>query len=114
MGVKIRPSGRGTPRRRGQARLARARAQYLGLGRRRGVKIVRLYSGVEFRETRYSFLVALGSGALEPAPGFAEVDFRAFSGLVTNAKVGLPTFMALIRRERVVPERFFMFLLIIK
>ena len=45
-----------------------------------------LYSGVGVRETLYSFLVALGSGALEPVSGFAEVDLRACSVHVTHAK----------------------------
>ena len=71
-------------------------------------------SRVEVREGLYSFLVALGSGALEPVPCFAEVDFRAVSVPVTNAKVGLPTRIALIRREREAPERFFKFLFRIK
>ena len=55
-----------------------------------GVKIFRLlYLRVEVREELYSILVALGSGALEPVPGFAEVDFRAFSVPVTHAKASL-------------------------
>ena len=78
------------------------------------MKIVRLYLRVEAREVLPRTLVALGSGALEPVSGFAEVDFRAFSVPVTAAKVMLRSGNALIRRERVVPERFFMFLLIIK
>ena len=107
---------KGTPRRRrqGQARLARAQAQHPGLGRRRGVKIVKLYLRVEAREVLYSFLVALGSGALEPVSGFAEVDFRAFSVPVANAKVILSRGKALICREREVPDRFFKSLLKIK
>ena len=60
-----------------------------------------LYSRVKVREGIYSSLVALGSGALEPASGHAEVDFRAVSVLVTAAKAKLPSDMALIRRERV-------------
>ena len=68
----------------------------------------------EVREARYSILVAFGSGALEPVSGFAEVDFRAFSVPVTAAKVELPVRIALIRRERVVPERFFESLLRVK
>ena len=54
-----------------------------------GVKTSRLYLRVEVREELYSILVALGSGALEPVPGFAEVDFRAFSVPVTHAKASL-------------------------
>ena len=70
---------------------------------------------VEEREVRYSTLVALGSGALEPVSGFAEVDFRACSGVhVIAAKIDLSTGMALIRRERVVTERFFKSLLRMK
>ena len=65
-----------------------------------------LYLRVESREVLYSILVALGSGALVPVSGFAEVDFRAFSGLVTIAKGILRIGIALIRRERVVRERF--------
>ena len=68
----------------------------------------RLNSRVEAREGVCSILVALGSGALEPVSGFAEVDFRAFSIPVTAAKVALRIGIALIRRERVVPERFFL------
>ena len=99
----------------GQARLARAQAQHPGLGRRGGVKIVRLYSSrVEAREGLYSCLVALGSGACEPVSGFAEVDFCAFSVPVANAKVILSRGKALICREREVPERFFKFLLRMK
>ena len=75
---------------------------------------VRLYSRVEAREVPCSFLVALGSGALEPVSGFAEVDFRAFSAPVTNAKVELSSGKALIRRERVVLERLFKSLLRMK
>ena len=45
----------------------------------------RLNSRVEAREGVCSILVALGSGALEPVSGFAEVDFRAFSVPVTKA-----------------------------
>ena len=75
---------------------------------------LRLYSRVEGREVLYSSLVALGSGALEPVSGFAEVDFRAVSVPVTDAKVGLSIAISLIRRERVVPERFFKSLLRIK
>ena len=59
----------------------------------------------------YSILLALGSGALEPVSGFADVDFRACSIVVTAAEVILSIGIALIRRERVVPERFLMFLL---
>ena len=44
-------------RRQGQARLARPQAQHPGLERRRGVKIIRLYSRVEVREGICSFLV---------------------------------------------------------
>ena len=66
---------------------------------------------VEAREVPCSFLVALGSGALEPVSGFAEVDFRAGSFVVPEAKVALRIGIALIRRERVVPERFFKFIL---
>ena len=84
-----------------------------GLGRRRGVR-VRLYSRVEAREVPYSILLALGSGARVPVSGFAEVDFRAISALVTNAKVVLCTCITLIRGERVVPERFFKSLLRVK
>ena len=74
----------------------------------------RLYLRVEARETLYSFLEALGSGALEPVSGFAEVDFRAFSVPVKTAKIALRTCIALIRPEREVPERFFKFLLRMK
>ena len=91
-----------------------AQAPHLGLGRRRGVKIVRLYSRVEAREALYSILVALGSGALEPVSGFAEVDFRAFSVPVTHANVELSRGIALICREREVPDRLFKFLLRMK
>ena len=69
---------------------------------------------VEFREALYSSLEALGSGALEPVSGFAEVDLRACSVPVTHANPVLRTGKALIRREGVVSERFFMFLLRIK
>ena len=69
---------------------------------------------VEAREVLYSFLAALGGGALEPVSGFVEVDFRAFSVLVTAAKASLCKSFALISRERVVLERFFMFLFRIK
>ena len=58
--------------------------------------------------------MALGSGALEPVSGFAEVDFRAVSVHVTTAKVELSNGEALIRREREVPDRFFKFLLRMK
>ena len=46
---------------------------------------------VEVREELDSILVALGSGALEPVSGFAEVDFRACSVPVTRAKARLST-----------------------
>ena len=69
---------------------------------------------VEAREGLDSILVNLGSGALEPVSGFAEVDFRAFSFHVTEAKAILSRGIALIRREREVPERFFKFLLRMK
>ena len=75
---------------------------------------LRLYLRVEAREVLYSFFVALGSSALEPVSGFAEVDFRASSVPATAAKVILRIGIALIRRERVIPERFFMFLLRVK
>ena len=42
------------------------------------------------REAFCSFLAALGSGALEPVSGFAEVDFRAFSVPVAKAKHDSP------------------------
>ena len=74
----------------------------------------RLYLRVEARETLYSFLEALGSGALEPVSGFAEVDFRAFSVPVAKAKVELSGGIALICREREVPERLFKFLVRMK
>ena len=78
-----------------------------------GASEVRL-SRVEARELTYGCLVALGSGALEPVSGFAEVDFRGFSVPVTTAKVILSKSIALIRREHKVPERFFNFLLRMK
>ena len=59
---------------------------------------------VEAREVLCSSLVALGSGAFEPVSGFAEVDFRACSIVVTAAEVILSRGIALIRRERVVPD----------
>ena len=50
---------------------------------------LRLYSSVEAREVLYSILVALGSGALEPVSGFAEVDFRAYSKKLVEVKIAV-------------------------